>query len=93
MVRSARELPPRATASASDRVFNYLEAAFPQFVAPASPATLSAGGYLFRYYAATNAYLGTKDGQLFYLVPAIANEIRPLGSVSDLLGLAVANGY
>jgi cyclophilin family peptidyl-prolyl cis-trans isomerase len=93
MVRSARELAPRATASASDRIFEYLEATFPAFVAPASPPTLQAAGYTFRYYAATNSYLGTKDGQLFYLVPAIAPEIRLLGTVSDLLAIAAANGY
>lgn len=81
------------TTSDSDRVFNYLEAAFPQFVKPANPVSLTGQGYYFRYYATTNSYVGTKDGQLFYLVPAISNEIGTLGSLADWLAVAKANGY
>ncbi len=93
MVTSARELPARATLSDSDRVFNYLEAAFPQFVAPASSASLTAQGYYFRYYAQTNAFVGTKDGQVWYLVPSINGNVNPLGSLADWLAVATAAGY
>jgi peptidyl-prolyl cis-trans isomerase A (cyclophilin A) len=80
-------------ASETDRVLNYLEAAFPQFLRPASPATSNALGYEFRYYAKTNAYVGTKDGNVYYLVPAISPDIRLLGPLVDWLVSAIATGY
>jgi peptidyl-prolyl cis-trans isomerase A (cyclophilin A) len=92
IVSTARELPT-TTATDSDRIFNYLEAAFPQFVAPASAPSLTGQGYYFRFYEKTNAYVGTKDGELFYLVPSIANEVRSLGAMADWLAVAKANGY
>ncbi|WP_245754569.1 peptidylprolyl isomerase [Candidatus Accumulibacter aalborgensis] len=92
MVNTARELPTTA-ASDTDRVLNYLEAAYPQYVQPASPATLTAGGYLYRYYAKSNAYVGTKDGNVYYLVPAISNDVTLMGTLADWLTTATANGY
>jgi peptidyl-prolyl cis-trans isomerase A (cyclophilin A) len=92
MVNGARELPTTA-ASSSDRVFNYLEAAYPQYAAPASPATLEASGYVYRYYAKTNAYVGTKDGNVYYLVPSISPDVTLLGSLASWLAVAVAAGY
>lgn len=92
MVDSARVLPT-TTASESDRIFNYLEAAYPQYAAPASPDSLFTDGYYYRYYAKTNAYVGSKDGKLYYLVPAISNQITLLGTVAEWLAIAVAAGY
>ena len=93
MVTSARELPARATLSDSDRVFNYLEAAFPQYVAPASSASATAAGYYYRFYAQSNAYVGVKDGQVWYIGPATQNTLLALGSQADWLGVATAAGY
>jgi peptidyl-prolyl cis-trans isomerase A (cyclophilin A) len=93
MVTSVRVLPTTAASNPADRVFNYLEAAFPQFVRPASSASLTAQGYYFRYYATTDSYVGVKDGVVYYLVPSIANEIRALGPMNDWLAVAAANGY
>ena len=78
---------------ASDRVFNYLEATYPQYVVPASPPTLFWEGYTYRYYAATDSYAGTRDGVVYYLVPALSPEITPLGSVAEWLAVAESNGY
>jgi peptidyl-prolyl cis-trans isomerase A (cyclophilin A) len=88
----ARELAT-VGASDTDRVLNYLEAAFPQFIQPASPSTGNALGYDFRYYAKTNAYVGTKDGNVYYLVPAISPDIKLLGTLADWLAIAAAAGY
>jgi cyclophilin family peptidyl-prolyl cis-trans isomerase len=85
------EMP--ATQSDSDRIFNYLEAAYPQYAAPASPASATAEGYYYRYYSGTNAYVGTKDGNVYYLVPAISPDIQLLGPVSQWLATAAAAGY
>jgi cyclophilin family peptidyl-prolyl cis-trans isomerase len=84
---------PTTTASDSDRVFNYLEAAYPQFVKPASAPSATGSGYYFRYYAATNSYVGTKDGLVYYLVPEMSNEITLLGPLADWLAVAQAQGY
>ncbi len=77
----------------ADRVFNYLEAAYPQFVAPANAVSTELAGYYVRYYAGTNAYVGVANGQLYCLVPALSAEILPLGLVADWLAIAAAAGY
>lgn len=93
MVRSARELP--APATDVDRVFNYIEATYPQYARPSGyVSTTEPGlGYYFRYYAGTNAYLGFKDGNLYYLVPAISGDVQLLAPLAGLLAAAVAAGY
>ncbi len=93
VMRTVKELPKPSASSDSDRVFNYLEAAYPQYAAPASAPTLSALGYTYRYYANTQAYVGTKDGMVFYLVPAISPNITPLAPVAELLQQAASAGY
>ena len=54
---------------------------------------LTAQGYYYRYYSATNAYVGVKDGLVHYLVPAIDDQIHPLGTVAEWLGIAQNAGY
>nr|WP_246312064.1 peptidylprolyl isomerase [Aquabacterium terrae] len=93
LITWAAEMPDKASLASSDRIFNYLEAAYPQYAAPASAPSASAEGYYYRYYAATNAYVGTKDGQLYYLVPALGSQIQSLGAVADWLAIAQAAGY
>ena len=93
LVERMEELPAKTSLSAADRVFNYLEAAYPQYAPPGGATTGAALGYDYRHYAATGAYVGTKDGVLYYLVPAISPDIQPLGSVTEWLGIAQANGY
>ncbi len=79
---------------AADRVFNYLEATYAQYVSPMGAASNIGAGYYFRYYATTNSYLGTANGNVYYQVPAINNnQISLLGSLSELLPIAAAAGY
>ncbi len=92
-ITGVRQLPAAATLSESDRIFNYLEAAYPQYAAPASVTSLTESGYYYRYYASTKSYVGTKDGKVWYLVPAIDGNINLLGNVTDWLGVAAAAGY
>lgn len=93
MVTAASVLPGAGMASDSDRLFNYLEAAFPQNLAPASQPTTTAAGYVYRYYPATNAYVGTANGTLYYLGPASVNAIIALGTIADWLAVATRAGY
>lgn len=93
MVKSIRELP--APARNADRIFNYLEGTYPQYTKPSGfvSTTDPALGYYYRYYPESNSYVGEKDGNLYYLVPAIDNNINLLGSVAEFLALAAAAGY
>lgn len=93
LVSSAQELPAKVSLTASDRIFNYLEAAYPQYANPAGGSTQVGAGYTYRYYATTGAYVGTKDGMVYYLVPSISAEIVPLGTVAEWLGIAEVAGY
>ena len=86
-------LPGVGVASDSDRLFNYLEARYPQYLALAGAATGTGLGYYYRYYPATGAYVGTQAGNVSYLVPAIDGNIHVLGSLAEWLLLAAAEGY
>lgn len=84
----------------ADRLFAYLEGAFPQYLSPAN-ALASAGSspsatfesYYYRYYAGTNAYVGVSNGILYYLGPASDNQIISLGDLSEWIAKAIAAGY
>lgn len=76
-----------------ERVFNYLEAAYPQYLSPSTGSAGTFEGYRYRYYAGSNAYVGFKDGKLHYLVPAIDGNINELGLLADWLAVAQAAGY
>lgn len=91
-VQRARELPT-TTASDSDRVMNYLEAAFPGFIPTRGSFGGNALGYQFRHYPDTNSFVGTKDGGVYFLVPAVSPDIGSLGNLADWLALARAAGY
>lgn len=99
MINSVSSNRSSTTASDSDRLFAYAEAAYPEYLSPAntlSPTTtISASweGYYYRYYSATNAYIGTSNGMLYYMGPASQNQIVALGPVSWFLAEAIAKGY
>ena len=82
-----------AEGQAADRIFRYLEASYPQYISPGGPPSGIGLGYYYRYYAATNSYVGVKDGKVYYLVPAIRDEITLLGSVAEWLAITAAAGY
>lgn len=93
MVNSVTVLPAISAQADADRIFTYLEAAYPQFVAPANAASATGAGYYYRYYAATDAYVGMAGDQVYYLVPSLGPEIQHLGSVAEWLAIAAAAGY
>lgn len=83
-------------ATATDRVFNYLEAVYPQYLRPStpSPTLFDPGlGYFYRYYPDSNAYIGVKDGQLDYWVPELNPNIQRFGPFAEQLTAATAAGY
>lgn len=90
---SAIVLPSGEMVADSERLFNYLEAAYPQYVAPASQPTSDSTGYTYRYYPATNSYVATASGVVYYLGPVSGNSIVTLGALNDLFVLAAQAGY
>ncbi|MFA6900595.1 MAG: peptidylprolyl isomerase [Desulfurivibrionaceae bacterium] len=93
MVNSITVLPSASQASDSDRLFNYLEAAYPQILAPASPVSATVSGFYYRYYTGTNAYIVTANGTVYYLGPLTGNAVVVLGTLTEWLGVASAAGY
>ena len=55
------------TVSQAERVFDWAEGAYASFLQHAGSITQILAGYYVRYYPGTNAYVGVKDGGLFYL--------------------------
>jgi peptidyl-prolyl cis-trans isomerase A (cyclophilin A) len=79
--------------TSADRIFNYLEALYPQYLEPPNGDPGQALGYTFRHYSGGNVYVGIKDDQVWYLVPWIGPNPGSLGSVADWLAKAQAAGY
>lgn len=90
LFQAAAEIPAATT---PDRVFNYLEAAYPQYVGAFATSAGEAYYFTYRYYAATNSYLGEKDGHVWFYAPNLLTYVLDLGATSDWLGVAQANGY
>lgn len=86
------EFPAQAGKSDSDRIFDHLEKAYPQYVPVEGKESGVALGYVYRYYPKTNSYVGTKDNQVWYLVPAISPDIQRLGTLTDWLVTAATSG-
>lgn len=80
------------TAAASDRLFDWAEANFRHLFEPPGQHSQSGGGYYYRYYPVTNTYLGTKDGQVWFL-DAYSGAFGKVGNIGDYLPQAEADGY
>ncbi|HSW06753.1 WD40/YVTN/BNR-like repeat-containing protein [Aquabacterium sp.] len=81
-----------SAASDADRIFNWAEASYPQYFAPAGAPTQLISGYQARYYSATQNYVGTLDGQV-YVHGAVFGGLLYVGTTAQLLPLALAAGY
>ena len=75
----------------SNRVFNWAEQAYVQYLAPAVQPSAVYQGYYYRHYPGTNSYVGTKDGNVYYL--AAGGQIVEVGPLADFTGPAFAAGY
>jgi peptidyl-prolyl cis-trans isomerase A (cyclophilin A) len=93
MVKNVGVAPAAVATIDLERLFNYFEARYPQFLAPSNQPSKTDAGYYYRYYPATYAYLGTASDTLYFLGPASGNTILPLGSVADWLATASRAGY
>ncbi len=84
---------PTIEVSDSDRLFNYLEELYPEYISPANAVSATVGGYYYRYYPGTNSYVATRDSTVYYLGPASDNGLLSLGDLSHMYNQAVAAGY
>ena len=91
-ISSVTEFPAQAGKTDSDRIFDFLEKSYPQFVPVEGKESGAALGYVFRYYPKTNSYVGTKDNQVWYLVPEISPDVQRLGTLTDWLVIAATSG-
>lgn len=67
--RACAALYGAASQVASERAFNWAEEAYAQYLSPRFSRSGTYSGYYYRYYAATNSYVGTKDGVVYYIGP------------------------
>jgi len=67
-----------------DCVLNWAERVYPSLFGPAGAVSQTLTPYYYRYYAGTNAYLGSSsaDNQLYYLGPATGNALFDAGPLS-----------
>ena len=66
--------------SGNDCVFNWAEKTYPTLFTPTGAASQTGGGYNYRYYSGTNAYLGvdSSDNYLYYYGNASNNGLARL---------------
>lgn len=92
MVSSASGLQNAATGD-DDRIFNYLEKMYPQFISPSVDSSSTVNDYYYRYYSDTVSYIATAGGVLYYYAPQSSADIIPLGNVTDWVTIASQAGY
>ena len=80
---------PDSATNDSDRIFNYMETAYPGYFAPKGAASSTASGFYYRYYSATNAYIATVNNTVYYMGPASQNKVVSLGALADWLAAAI----
>lgn len=78
--------------NAPDRLFDYLEAAYPQYLPASSPSQLI-GLYYGRFYPANSSYVGVYNGKLFFLGPASGQKPLDFGNMTDWLEVAARYGW
>jgi pimeloyl-ACP methyl ester carboxylesterase len=82
------------TASEVERVFDWTEQAHAALLQPAGATTeISGGGFYYRYYPGTQAFLGVLGGNVYFLGAASNNLIVYLGTLADFLGAAQSSGF
>ncbi len=92
-ISSFTEFAPKTGVTDSERIFSYLEKAYPQYLPPENKVTGNGNGYIYRFFPNTGAYIGTKDNQVWYLVPSLSADIKLLGTMTDYLAKAVADNF
>ena len=72
--------------SNSNKLFDFAETAFPEFFEPAGSETFELNGYLVRYYADSDTYIGTQSSDV-YVYGDVFKGLLQLGKISDYIEL------
>jgi hypothetical protein len=72
----------------SDCLFDWAERTYPDWFAPAGTTSETLSGYYLRHYLGSQAYLGSANGELYYLGPLTNGAISDLGLLSHWLTTA-----
>lgn len=80
-------------AAQTENVFDWAEQAYPGHLQPAGAGSELWGGYIYRWYPATSAYVGVQDGSVYYMGPASNGEIQWMGTLADYAALAQGAGF
>lgn len=80
-----------AATADSDRAFNWAETAYAQYLSygPAASGTLQ--GYYYRYYPTSQSYVGTRDGNVYYM--GSNGVIQYMGTLGSYFGPVRSAGY
>ena len=80
--------PSQPALSPNDCLFNWAEKNYPTLFAPATPSSKVSSIYTYRYYSATNAYLGVSsaDNHVYYM--GANSKLQDEGALSYWLPLA-----
>ena len=65
----------------------------PPAMLPKSPTSQLIQGLRYRFYSATNEYLGVKDGRVFYFKPGSMPAPTDVGSLNQYLNPALGEGF
>lgn len=77
-------------------LLDWAETAYPTLFAPAGAVTAQLPPYTYRYYAATDAYVGASTDAVYYLGPLTENVLTNVGPLTDWLitaGCASSTAY
>ncbi|MBE0546502.1 MAG: peptidylprolyl isomerase [Rubrivivax sp.] len=77
----------------ADRIFDYLEAVYAEYLKPPGTVSSTGLGYYYRYYPASDSYIGVADGVVYYLVPAVNSDINRYATMAEVLPAAQEAGY
>lgn len=70
----------------TDRLLDWGEETYPQLLSPARQPTGQLLGYTYRFYPATGAYVGTRDGRVWFYDSRIpGSAILDLGALRSFL--------
>jgi len=70
-----------------EKIFTLAEQKFASFFSPANAVNQTAEGFLFRFYSATNTYMGIRAGEVFVLGAPFGPDVLNVGTTASILEL------
>lgn len=77
----------------ADRMFDWGQSVLPTLLTPSASSATNRDGFYFRFYPTTNIFVGTKDGDLYFMDGNSMTSMQNLGKVNGFLGQIEAVGF